>query len=139
MTVKLGQTRSAVALLPICSIPIQLFSATLAEMRFNRTLMERSINCLYVVSPAGGNFASAYKPASSAVIKKLICPNRRGLMTLPLSGVSSVWCQNTELFSLGETFANFDILDDSASCWSIGSLEQKNTRLFCLERNFCQP
>ena len=40
------------------AIPIQLFSATLAEMRLNRTLMERSIY-LSLLSPAGGNFASA--------------------------------------------------------------------------------
>ena len=54
-------------------IQIQPFSVTLAEMRLNRTLIERSIKlrvCPFVVSPAGGNFASANKPANSAVIKK---------------------------------------------------------------------
>ena len=49
---------------------------------------------------------SANKSANSAVIKKLICPNSRGLMTLPRGGASAVWNKNTELFSLNETFAN---------------------------------
>ena len=47
--------------LAVLSIPIQLFSATLAEMRLNTTLMEWSINLSVrpsvrpsVVSPAGG-------------------------------------------------------------------------------------
>ena len=44
--------------------------------------------------------------------------------------------KNTRLFSLGETFANIDFLDDSASCWSISNLEQKVTRLFSLCETF---
>ena len=44
--------------------------------------------------------------------------------------------KDTELFSLGETFTKIDFLDDSASCWSIDSLEQKITRLFSLGETF---
>ena len=86
------------------------------------------------VSPACSNFASA-------VIKKLICstvPEKSWLLIKWLTFLMTCWSmgslapKNTRLFSLSETFANMDILDDSASCWSISSLEQRITRLFSL-------
>ena len=63
-------------------------------------------------------------------------------MILPLAAscwsISSSEIKKTRLFSLGETFANIDIHNDYASCWSIGSLarEQKITWLFSLDENF---
>ena len=79
-------------------------------MAHNKTLQ---LNCLSVrpsvVSLACGNFTLA--------IKKLICSR----------SIGSSAPRNTRLFSLGETFANIDILDDSASCWSIGNLELGKT------------
>ena len=54
-----------------CSIPIHLFSATLAEMRLNRTFMERSITLSVLGYPAAVAAprqikSSDYKPANSA-------------------------------------------------------------------------
>ena len=47
---------------------------------------------------------------------------------------SSAPPRSTRLFSLSKTFANIDILDDSAFCWSIENLEQRITMLFSLSK-----
>ena len=73
--------------------------------------MERSINlsfCLSIVSPAGGNFASANKPANSAVIKKLICSRKVVVIV--------------------------DILDDLLEHWQFGTKE--HLAIFS-QRDFC--
>ena len=73
-------------------------------MTLNRTLR----------SPACCNFASANKQANSAVIKKLVCSQTVLVISVTLDILPLHWQFGTK--TLGETFDNIDILDDSAFC-----------------------